>query len=314
MARDIAIFLAGLAVLYVGAEAMLKGSVRLARSFGVSPLVIGLTLVAFGTSAPELSLDLTAAFRGKTDLAFGDLVGSNIANLGLVLGVAALIRPLNVHMRLLRFEVPVAIAAAFGLWVLSIDGSLRRTEALCMLAVFAGFLWYTYRAARREPPDVQEEFRQLAQDGSRRWVSGGLVVMGLAGLVAGAQLMVYAAVSIAQQFGVSELVVGLTIVAVGTSLPELATSVVGALRGEADIVVGNVVGSNIFNILMIMPAVALVQPLEVPPISISVDVPMMILFSAALVPIMLRHWRVTRGEGAVLVVGYVGFLVWQATR
>lgn len=313
-AINVLIFLAGLGVLYVGAETMLKGSVRLARSFGISPLVIGLTLVAFGTSAPELSLDLTAAFRGKTDLAFGDLVGSNIANVGLIMGVAAIIRPLSVQMRLLRFEVPVVIATSLGLWVLTADGTLGRIDAAIMLGAFAVFLVFTYRAARREPAAVKEEFEHLVQDGSKRWINAALVAGGLIGLVVGAQLMVYAAVEIARQFGVSELVIGLTIVAIGTSLPELATSVVGAWRGESDIVVGNVLGSNIFNILMILSAVALVQPLHIAAGSWKVDVPVMIAFSMALVPIMLRLFKVTRGEGIVLVIGYVVFLCWQATR
>jgi cation:H+ antiporter len=311
---NIVIFLAGLGVLYIGAETMLKGSVRLARSFGISPLVIGLTLVAFGTSAPELSLDLTAAFRGKTDLAFGDLVGSNIANVGLIMGVAAVIRPLSVQMRLLRFEVPVVIATSLGLWGLTADGTLGRIDAAILLAAFVGFLLFTYRSARREPAAVKEEFEHLVQDGSKRWINAALVLGGLVGLVVGAQLMVYAAVEIARQFGVSELVIGLTVVAIGTSLPELATSVVGAWRGESDIVVGNVLGSNIFNILLIMSAVALVQPLHIEASSWKVDVPVMIAFSAALVPIMLHLFKVTRGEGILPVIGYVAFLCWQANR
>jgi cation:H+ antiporter len=307
-------FLAGLGVLYIGAETMLKGSVRLARSFGISPLVIGLTLVAFGTSAPELSLDLTAAFRGKTDLAFGDLVGSNVANVGLIMGIAAIIRPLSVQMRLLRFEVPVVIATSLGLWGLTADGTLSRIDAAIMLAAFVGFLIFTYRSARREPAAVKEEFEHLVQDGSKRWINAALVLGGLVGLVVGAQLMVYAAVEIARQFGVSELVIGLTVVAVGTSLPELATSVVGAWRGESDIVVGNVLGSNIFNILLIMALVAQVQPLAVQPESLRFDVPVMVGFSLGLVPIMLRGLMVYRGEGIVLLVAYAAFLAWQISR
>jgi cation:H+ antiporter len=270
--------------------------------------------VAFGTSAPELSLDLTAAFRGKTDLAFGDLVGSNIANVGLIAGLAAIIRPLGVRMRLLRVEVPVVIATSLGLWGLTADGTLGRVDAAIMLIAFAVFLVFTYRSARAEPAAVKGEFEQLAQAGSKRGINAALVAGGLVGLVAGAQLMVYAAVEFARQFGVSELVIGLTVVAVGTSLPELATSVVGAWQGESDIVVGNVLGSNIFNILMIMSAVALVQPLEIAPSSWSVDVPVMIGFSIALVPIMIRMFKVTRGEGILLVIGYIAFLCWQATR
>ena len=162
------IFLCGLAVLYVGAETLLKGAVRLARSFGVSPLVIGLTLVAFGTSAPEFSLDLTAAFQGKGDLAFGDLVGSNVANIGLILGVGALVRPLGVHMRLLRVEAPIVIALSLGLWALAADGRVGRLDGAILLACFVAFLVSTYRLARREPPQVQEELkRQVAHSATR---------------------------------------------------------------------------------------------------------------------------------------------------
>lgn len=305
------IFLVGLAVLYVGAETLLKGAVRLARSFGVSSLVIGLTLVAFGTSAPELSLDLTAAFRGKGDLAFGDLVGSNIANVGLILGVGALVRPLGVQMRLLRVEVPLVIALSLGLWGLAADGRLSRLDGGILLVCFLAFLTLTYRLSRREPPEVQEELARRAAGGNRRAGSAMLVVAGLAGLVLGAQLMVYAAVQMARAFGVGELVIGLTIVAVGTSLPELATAVVGAYRGEADIVVGNVLGSNIFNVLCILGLVAQVQPLAVQARSLSFDLPVMALSALAMVPIMRRGLNISRAEGVVLVLAYAAFLFCQ---
>jgi cation:H+ antiporter len=326
---NILIFAAGLGVLYLGAETMLKGAVRLARSFGVSSLVIGLTLVAFGTSAPELSLDLSAAIKGTTDLAFGDLVGSNIANVGLIAGVAAVIRPLGVQMRLLKIEVPIAIAAALALWGLSANGELSRLDGMVLLAGLVGFLIVCFTSVRREPAPVQAELTQAAETPvplvpvpvrettavssleSKRWWNGGLVVVGLIGLVVGAQLMVYAAVHMARQFGVSELLIGLTIVAVGTSLPELATSVVGALRGEADIVVGNVIGSNIFNLVCIMGLVALVRPLPVHAASLSFDVPVMAGFTVALVPIMLRGRTIYRSEGILLVVAYAGFILWQ---
>jgi cation:H+ antiporter len=257
---------------------------------------------------------MTAAFRGKTDLAFGDLVGSNIANVGLILGLAALIRPLVVQMRLLRFEVPVVIGASLGLWGLTADGTLSRIDAALMLGAFVVFLLVTSRSARSEPAAVKAELEHIAPNASKPWANASLVVAGLAGLVGGAQLMVYAAVTMARQFGVSELVIGLTIVAIGTSLPELATSVVGAWRGQSDIVVGNVLGSNIFNVLFILSAVALVAPVQVQLGSWQVDVPVIIAFAVALVPIMFRMFKVTRGEGALLVAGYFVFLGWQASR
>jgi cation:H+ antiporter len=304
------LFLVGLAILYLGAESLVRGAVRLARSFGVSPLVIGLTMVAFGTSVPELSLDVTAAIKGSVELAFGDLVGSNIANVGLILGSAAALRPLTVEMRLLRFEVPVAVGAALATWALAANGRIGRGDGLLLLAAFAGFAVYVYRAARREPAAVRHELEHLAEPGGGRAASALRVGAGLTGLVLGAQLMVGAAVSIARQLGVSELVIGLTIVAVGTSLPELATSVVAAARGEADIAVGNVVGSNIFNLLFVMAVVAQVRPLPVQPRSLAVEVPAMAVFSAALLPIMFSGRRISRGEGLLLLAAYAAFLAW----
>lgn len=302
----------GLIILYYGAETLVKGSVSLATSYGISPLMIGLTVVAFGTSTPELSLDLTAALRGTTDLAFGDIIGSNIANIGLIAGLAALVRPMAVQMRLLRFEVPFLIAASVLLWLLTADGLLGRIDCLIMLLMFACYLVVTYRAASREPAVVKDELKELAHNHLPRWKCMLLIIAGLAGLILGSQMMVYAAVAIARQFGISELVIGLTIVAVGTSLPELATSIVGALRGEADIVIGNVIGSNIFNILLVLSSVALVHPIGVHASSWRLEVPVMIGFAIALIPIMSRGRIVDRLEGAGLLACYVGFCVWQA--
>lgn len=311
IAIQLLIFAVGLAILYFGAEGMLGGATRIARRLGVSPLVIGLTLVAFGTSAPELSLDVTAAFRGSTELAFGDLVGSNIANVGLILGVAAIIRPLRVHARLLRAEVPIMISTALLVWGLAFDGELSRQDGLILLALLVLFLGYSFRAARAETAAVRAEFAEAAPKAGKPVVDGFMVVVGLIGLIVGAQLMVHAAVTVAEHLGVSKLMIGLTIVAIGTSLPELATSIVAARRDDADIVAGNVIGSNIFNMLCVLALVAVIRPIPVPASSLQVDVPVMAAYSALLVPIMLRGMVVTRGEGVFLVMGYTGFLVWQ---
>ncbi|MBU4271967.1 MAG: calcium/sodium antiporter [Planctomycetes bacterium] len=309
---QLALFTAGLAVLYVGAEMLVKGAVRLATSFGVSRLIVGLSLVAFGTSAPELALDVTAAFRGAVDLAFGDLVGSNIANVGLVVGVAALVRPMRVQMRMLRSEIPIVIAISLGLWVLSADGNIGRGDAILMLGGFAAFVAYLYRTARRERAGVRDALEHLAENKNGRLRSGLLAIGGLATLVVGAQLMVIAAVAIARDFGVSELVIGLTIVAIGTSLPELATAVVAAYRGDADLVVGNVLGSNVFNILMVMALVALIHPLPVQHASFCFDIPVMAAFAVGLGVIMFRGLVISRWEGGLLLVCYAAFIVWQA--
>jgi cation:H+ antiporter len=313
------IFVAGLVVLYFGAEGTLHGAVGIATRVGVSPLVIGLTLVAFGTSAPELSLDVSAAIQGSSDLAFGDLVGSNIANVGLILGIGAIVCPLRVHMRLLRAEVPIVISTSLLVLALALDGSIGRQDGVIMLAAFVLFVGYSYRAARRESAQVQRELKEAVQDQlpqpSPKHTTAakniGAMVAGLTGLVVGAQLMVYAAVEAAQRMGVSPLVIGLTIVALGTSLPELATSIVAARRKEADIVVGNVVGSNIFNLLLILAIVAVICPVNVAAQSLRVDLPVMIALVAVLIPIMLRGMIVSRREGILLVAGYLAFLAWQ---
>jgi len=314
------VFIIGLVVLYFGAERTLHGAVGIATRIGVSQLVVGLTLVAFGTSAPELSLDISAAIQGNSDLAFGDLVGSNIANVGLILGIGAIVCPLRVHMRLLRAEVPIAISTSLLVLALALDGVISRQDGMLMLAAFVLFLSYSYRAARRESAKMQQELKEAAQeqleDSGQVHKSIGksavMVVVGLAGLVVGAQLMVYAAVEAAVLLGVSPLIIGLTIVALGTSLPELATAIVAARRKEADIVVGNVIGSNIFNLLLILAIVAVIDPVNVGTRSLWVDLPIMIAFAAALVPIMLRGMVVSRAEGILLVMGYFAFLAWQA--
>ncbi len=308
---QLALFALGLGFLYVGAEALVKGSVRLATSFGVSKLIVGLSLVAFGTSAPELSLDVTAAFRGAVDLAFGDLVGSNIANVGLVLGIGALVRPIRVDKRLLRAEVPVVIVMSLAVWGLAADGEIGRGDAVLMLAGFSVFVVYLCRMALRAEPALQQELAHLAEDESGRGRSALMALAGLAGLVIGAQFMVFSAVALARTVGVSELVIGLTIVAIGTSLPELATSVVAAYRGEADISVGNVLGSNVFNLLMVMSIVALIHPLPVQGQSLWGDLPVMVAFAIGLAPIMFRGFVITRWEGGLLLGCYAVFLGWQ---
>lgn len=311
----IAIFIVGVAILCYGAEAMLHGAVSIATRMGISQLVIGLTLVAFGTSSPELSLDVSAALQGSTQLAFGDLVGSNISNIGLILGIAAIIRPLHINMRLLRAELPIVIAVSLLVLGLGFDGEISRQDGVFMLAAFVLFLGYSFQAARNESARVKAEFQAEAKEAAppgepvgKSWL---LVVVGFIGLVVGAQLMVYSAVEAAQLLGVSELLIGLTIVAIGTSLPELATSVVAARRGDADIILGNVFGSNIFNMLLILAIVAIIQPVPVAPKSIYVDLPIMIAFAAVLVPIFLRDMVISRRNGAFLVSGMAAFLAWQ---
>jgi cation:H+ antiporter len=302
----------GLAVLFAGGEALVRGATGLARALGVSALTVGLTVVAFGTSAPELALDLTAVLRGSGELAFGNLIGANIANIGLVLAVAALVRPLKVHMRLLRRDVPIVIAASLFVWLLAADGAIGRADALALLGCFGGYLLYSLAEARREAAAVRAEF-VAAERPSGRLAGALLIVAGFAGLSAGAQLMVHGAVGLARQFGVSELAIGLTIVALGTTLPELATGVAAARRNQPDVAVGNVIGSIAFNLLFIMAAVSLVAPLPAREVSLSVDLPVMIGLAVALVPIMLRGGEIRRSEAVLLAAAYAAYVLlrWQ---
>jgi cation:H+ antiporter len=308
---DSALFLLGLVVLYFGAELLVKGAVRLATSFGVSMLVVGLTVVAFGTSLPELTVNLAAAYRGSMDLAFGDVVGSNIANVGLIMGLAAAIRSLDVHGRVIRREVPIACGATLALAVMALNAEISRLDGVVLLAGFGGFVYSMFQSARSEGPVDGTPSDSSPATSRARLVDAGMIAGGLILLISGAHLMVESAVKIARDSGISELVIGMTIVAVGTSLPEMATTVVAALRNKGDIAVGNIVGSNIFNVLLILGVTAQVRPLPVQAQSLSFDVPFMLALTFALFPIMWRGSRVSRGGGLVLLGAYVAFVVRQ---
>lgn len=310
----------GLVALYFGAEWLVRGAARFARSIGARPLTVGLTIVAFGTSAPEFVVSSVAAARGQTDVALGNVIGSNILNIGLVLGVASLLFPLRVEMRLLAREVPMMIAAAVGLGVLGLDGQIGRLDALIFLAGFGGYLRFVLGAARREPPGIEAEYRQfetaeaLEPRGEKVLADLGLVAAGLGGLALGAHALVGAAVALARGLGVSELVIGLTIVALGTALPELATAALAALRHETDIAVGNIVGSNLFNSLAILGTAAALRPLDVAPSLLRFEIPVMIFLSTLLLPLAWTRLRLERWEGALLVAGYAAFHGWLLTR
>ncbi len=312
-------FFLGLALLTLGADRFVWGAGGIARWLGVSPFVIGLTVVSVGTSAPEMAVSLSSVAEGTTDLALGNIVGSNIGNIGLILGLSALLRPLQVQMRLLRFELPVLMAAAGLTWLLARDLRLSRGDGALLGLGLLLFIGALARLARRESAAVRAELIDLAEEegphsqAGRRWAFLGLLG-GLGLMVLGADWMVEAAVGMARRLAWSETLIGLSIVAVGTSLPELASSLAAARRGEADIAVGNVVGSNIFNLLLILAAAALLQPLPVAPALLRAELPALLLFSLALGPIAWRGFRVSRGEGALLLAGYLGFMGWMIGR
>ncbi len=307
---------AGLFLLYVGAEGLVRGATRLARSLGVSGLVVGLTVVAFGTSTPELVVSTLSAFRGRADVALGNVVGSNIVNIGLILGLSATVYPLRVELRLVRREIPVVIGVSLLLLGLLWDGSLGRLDAGLLLAAFGAYLAFVLLTAQNPPTDAEAAYRDFEDaplpfepPATRRVPALGLVLIGLAGLVLGAHLLVESSVWFARQLGMPELVIGLTVVAAGTSLPELATSVVAAIRRTPDIAVGNVVGSNIFNILAILGVAGLVRPLEAAPALLRLDGPVMLAAAVLLLPLAWTRFRLERWEGALLLIGYGGYLV-----
>jgi cation:H+ antiporter len=311
---QVALFALGLVILACGAEALIRGAVRAARALGVSPFLVGFTVVGFGTSAPELVVSLSAALNGSSDIALGNVVGSNIANVGVVLGLAAVVAPLSAAMRLLKVETPLVIATSALLWALCADGDVSRADGAILLACFAGLVAYMYRSAKNEPPEVKEEIGLTAARKMPVWVACVLIVLGLAALVGGAHIMVTAAVELARAAGVSEWLIGVTVVAVGTSLPELAASVAGAVRGEADLVLGNIAGSNLFNVLLILGLTAAIQPMGVPPEALRLDLPVMLGFAVLLFAVVANGLRVHRWEGAILLVAYGAFVAWQAAN
>lgn len=306
--------IAGLALLVLGAELLVKGASRIAAGFGISPLIIGLTVVAFGTSAPEAAISVSSALKGEPDIAVGNVLGSNIFNVLFILGVSALISPLLVSKQLVRVDVPVMVGVSFLAFAFSLDGRISFIEGAVL---FAGILTYVAVLIRigRRSGEQGEAIEQSAH-----WaVDLALIAVGLALLILGSRWLVTSAVTIAEAMGVSELVIGLTIVAAGTSLPEVATSIIATLRGQRDIAVGNVVGSNIFNILAVLGLTAMVAPggLPVSAAAINFDYPVMLAVAVACLPIFFVGYSIARWEGAVFLgyyVAYTTYLILAATE
>ncbi len=303
---------AGLAVLLVGGEFLVRGAIAIAARLGVSPLVIGLTVVAFGTSAPELVVSLTAALEGNPDISVGNVVGSNIANILLILGVSACIRPLISTVHSLLRDGGFLIVTTLLFTATLLGGTVVRWEGTGLFALLVAYLAYTYVMERRAADGadaVQIAAREAeAERHVRLPVAILLVVAGGAGLALGSDLLVEGAVSIAVSLGVSEAVVGLSLVALGTSLPELATAVISAMKRQPDVVYGNVVGSNIFNSLGVIGATGMVTPLPVATTILSHDIWFMLAATVILVPFLLTRWRLTRREGALFVLLYCGYI------
>lgn len=302
----------GLMALYFGAEALVKGGAGLALRLGLTPLVIGLTVIAFGTSSPELVVSLQTAATGSGAIAVGNIVGSNICNIALILGLCALITPLRANVQLIRREVPIMVAVAVLALLVLLDGRVARWEGGVLFAALILYTVLTVRQARAATAaGLRGEF--AAELGQQRpaglGVSAIYALGGLGVLVVGSHWFVTGAVTLAVSWGMSQLAIGLTIVAVGTSLPELATSLIASLKRQGDVAIGNIVGSNIFNVLGILGIAALVQPIEVPELA-WVDLGVMLVVSVALLPVVRSGGRISRVEGALLLAIYIAYTVW----
>ncbi len=318
------LFVLGLLLLILGAELLVRGASRLALAFGISPLVIGLTVVAYGTSAPEVAVSMQSSMLGQGDIALGNVVGSNIANVLLILGISALITPLVVSQQLIRFDVPLMIGGFFLFLLFALDGKISHLNGLVLLTGAVLYTGWVIRQSRKETAQIQAEYAQ--EFGSipslslrARMMYGVYILIGLLLLILGSRWLVNGAVTFARILGVSELIIGLTIIAVGTSLPEVATSVIASLRNERDIAVGNVVGSNLFNILLVLGLSTIVAPdgISVSPAALHFDIPIMLAVGVACLPIFFTGHCIARWEGALFLgyyMAYTLYLILEATQ
>ena len=302
-------FVAGLVLLVAGAEWLVSGAARLSARIGISPLVIGLTVVAFGTSAPEMAVSLKAAYAGQADLALGNVVGSNIFNVLFILGLSALICPLVVSVQLIRLDVPFLILVSLATLGMALDQQLSRVEGLLLFSALLSYTGFLIRRDRKASALASVSDLPRDEVGAPVWLCVLKIVLGLALLVIGARWLVTAAVGFARHLGVSELVIGLTIVSAGTSLPEVFASVVASFRGERDIAVGNVIGSNLFNLLGVLGLTALIAPaaVVVPESVLWFDLPVMLAVALACLPVFFTGGQISRWEGALFFAYYLAY-------
>ena len=305
--------LAGIALLVWSADRFVDGSSATAKYLGVSPLFIGMVVIGFGTSAPEMIVSALAALDGAPALALGNAYGSNIANIALILGVTAVIAPVAMQSQIVRKEIPILIGVSFLSFGLLYNGELTRFEAAILLLVFAGYLTWAIRSATRSTGDVLGDEMALEIPALSKTMGYVWVVAGLLLLIASSRLLVWGAVGAAEYFGVSDLIIGLTVVAVGTSLPELASSIVAARKGEHDIALGNIIGSNIFNTLVVVGIAGMIAPAPVANDLLVRDIPVMLILTSSLIALALRgrnRSEISRGEGVFLMSSFVAYTSW----
>jgi len=313
---------AGLAMLLVGGAALVRGASGIAEAYGISPLVVGLTVVAFGTSAPELVVNVLGAINGETDIAFGNIAGSNLANLGLVLGTAALVTPIAIEGQIIRRELPLLLLATTVLLVMMLDSQLKgfdpvldRSDGLVLLLLFGIFVYIMIMDFFRQGEDpllatITGLSPQLETKNSRDWL---LIVIGIISLALGGDLTITHGVKLAEMLNISTTIVGMAVIAIGTSLPEFVTSIIAAMRKEADLCVGNIIGSNIFNILLVLPVSALVYPLSIPENG-TTDIIATFLFAAVLIPVFILGKKVmSRSIGGIFLGAYLVYMYLRIT-
>ena len=305
-------FVIGLVVLYFGAEWLVKGAASLAIRYGIRPLIVGITVVALATSMPEFVVNLFAAVTGEDSLALGNIIGSNICNIAMILGISSLVLPLTVAPSTLTKEYPIMLAVMVVFYLMSLDGTISQLDGVGLIFGLFAFFVYLIRDARKyNVPVDKEAVNEEAPAGvDSSWKRVMYIIGGMIGLSAGAQIMVNSAVNIAESLSISPIIVGLTVVAIGTSLPELAASVACALNKQADMSVGNVLGSNLLNVLFVVGLVSLVRPLHVDTASLEIHFPVMLGFSALLLPLAWTKYEISRLEGLILLVGFVSYLTY----
>ncbi|KAA9132523.1 calcium/sodium antiporter [Marinihelvus fidelis] len=305
--------LAGLVLLVAGGEGVVRGAAALGMRLGLSSLATGLTIVAFGTSAPELVVNIEAATLGEGGLAVGNVVGSNIANIGLVLGVAVLVRPMGLDVRAVRNDIYVMLGVSALAWFFLVNGNIGQAEGGILALGIIIYVWVNVLAARRETEPAQASFEGAIHGRDRPvWLDLLMLGIGLVALLAGGRLFVHGALDLSGNIGLSPTVIGLTVVAVGTCLPELATTAIAAWRGYGDMAIGNVVGSNIFNVLSVLGITALIHPLERGDVNL-VDLLVFLLSGAVLLRLIVTGSRLARWEGAVLLAGFCIYTGWRVT-
>ncbi len=291
----------GFLILTLGAEALVRGASAIALRLGIAPLVIGLTIVAFGTSAPELAVSLQAALDGNSGIAIGNVIGSNIANIGLILGITALIRPINIKSQIVKRDIPLMITITLLFWGLLLDGELDIVDGTVLFVLLLSYLGYSYYDSKKTG-----NIEEIEQSNNHPLLSGLMILVGLVMLVGGGIIFVDGAVDLARHFGINEVIIGLTVVAIGTSMPELATSAIAARKGESDIAIGGVIGSNLFNILAVLGITAMIHPISANGLELT-DFLVMLALALLMLPFAYTGMRISRQEGVVLLLIYIAY-------